>query len=426
MIVLGGDPLRTKRSNAEENMNNRKDIQAEEIYDLPYTDTPEERMELMRHKGGKMRLKTIKSSDILEAEIYPVWDNTAHASTKRVKRSSEDDRKYYDAKRKKYLTRLINTNFTNLDIWATLAYRDGELPESIEAAEHELEKFFRRLAYYAKKHNLPALKYIAVTEELSRDGEVVRVHHHIFINFRDRDMLEHIWGHDDRPNTRRLHADENGYDGAAHYTLKNIKGKKSYRYSQNLKKPTEYIADSKITARTATEMAVNRNYCETKLQKLYKGYELVSVSVRTSEFVSGFYIYSKFRKANLQSTAEDTGAIKPETLSKEQIRRLRKKLSKISALKKEIKSLERELQNAKTIAKKNAKTRITRAKSEISKLTTYFNQITKKVDPSDRALLRDRFINSIKLESLAYKYHYCDKSVVARRIDKILSRVRLR
>lgn len=406
-------------------MSNRKVINAEEYFDLPYTDTPEERMELMRHKGGKMRLKTIKSGDILEAEIYPVWDTTAHTSTKRVKRSSEDDRKYYDAKRKKYLTRLINTNFTDLDVWATLTYRDGELPVSIEAAEHELEKFFRRLSYYAKKHNLPALKYIAVTEELSRDGEVVRVHHHIFINFRDRDTLERIWGHDDRANTRRLHADENGYDGAAHYTLKNIKGKKSYRYSQNLKKPTEYIADSKITARTATEMAVNRNYCETKLQKLYKGYELVSISVRTSEFVSGFYIYSKFRKTNLQSTAEDI-VIKPETLSKEQIRRLRDKLSKITALKKEIKSLERELTNAKTIAQKNVKARITRAQSEISKLTTYFNQITKKLDPSDRALLRDRFINAIKLEPLADKYHYGDKSVVARRIDKILSRVKLR
>lgn len=405
-------------------MINRKDIQTE-VYDLPYTDTPEERMELMRHKGGKMRLKTIKSGDILEAEIYPVWDNTARIATKRVKRSSEDERKYYDAKRKKYLTRLINTNFTDADIWATLTYRDGELPGSIEAAEHELEKFFRRLSYYAKKHNLPSLKYIAVTEELSRDGEVVRVHHHIFINFRDRDTLERIWGHDDRPNTRRLHADENGYDGAAHYTLKNIKGKKSYRYSQNLKKPTEYIADSKITARTATEMAVNRQYCETKLQKLYKGYELVSVSVRTSEFVSGFYIYSKFRKANMKSTAEDI-VIKPETLGKDQIRRLRKKLTKISALKKEIKSLERELANAKTIAKKNAKARITRAQSEISKLTTYFNQITKKLDPSDRALLRDRFINSIKLEQIADKYHYGDKSVVARRIDKILSRVKLR
>lgn len=405
-------------------MINRKDIQTE-VYDLPYTDTPEERMELMRHKGGKMRLKTIKSGDILEAEIYPVWDNTARIATKRVKRSSEDERKYYDTKRKKYLARLINTNFTDLDVWATLTYRNGELPASIEAAEHELEKFFRRLSYYAKKHNLPSIKYIAVTEELSRDGEVTRVHHHIFINFRDRDTLERIWGHDDRPNTRRLHADENGYDGAAHYTLKNIKGKKSYRYSQNLKKPTEYIADSKITARTATEMAVNRQYCETKLQKLYKGYELVSVSVRTSEFVSGFYIYSKFRKANMQSTAEDI-VIKPETLGKDQIRRLRKKLTKISALKKEIKSLERELANAKTIAKKNAKARITRAQSEISKLTTYFNQITKKLDPSDRALLRDRFINSIKLEQIADKYHYGDKSVVARRIDKILSRVKLR
>lgn len=152
---------------------------------------------------------------------------------------------------------------------------------------------------YRTKHDFPPLKYIYVTEfENDEEKGKHRVHHHVVTNFPDRDVMEDLWRNGGRNNTRRLVADDSGYEGLARYIMKDPKGAKRYVASKNLKKPQITVADCKFTRRK-----VNRLYRETANRKavfenLYKGYQMTQFYGKTSEYVSGAYLYVKMKKRN--------------------------------------------------------------------------------------------------------------------------------
>ena len=141
-----------------------------ERYDLDdiyaYTDTDDERLQLLNDPHiVQYRTKTIKSGNVLECEIYPIWNT--HKSTvraRKVKSSRETQKRLNEKNATKNLIRLINTNFTDNDIWGTVTYSPEKLPPSVESAQKEMAKYFRRLKYYAERHNFPPLKYVYVTE----------------------------------------------------------------------------------------------------------------------------------------------------------------------------------------------------------------------------------------------------------------------
>ena len=233
----------------------------------------------------KYRTKTIKSGNVLEVEIYPIWDtHTSTARARRTKESRDAQKRLNHKNATKNVIRLVNANFTDSDFWGTFTYESRKLPKSLPDAQKEMSKFIRRLKYHAERKGYPPLKYVYVTEfENDAQKGKIRVHHHIVTNFPDRDVMEDLWKNGGRNNTRRLVADDSGYEGLSRYIMKDPKGAKRYIASKNLKKPQITVADCKFTRRK-----VNRLYRETANRKavfenLYKGYQMTQFYGNTSE-----------------------------------------------------------------------------------------------------------------------------------------------
>lgn len=245
----------------------------------------------------KYRTKTIKSGNVLEVEVYPIWDTHTSTSRARKTRESRPAQKRLNHKNAtKTAMRLINANFTDADFWGTFTYETKRLPDTLEEAQKEMSKFIRRLKYYAERHNFPPLKYVYVTEyENDPQKGKHRVHHHIVTNFPNRDIMEDLWKNGGRNQTRRLRADDSAYEGLSRYIMKDPKGAKRFVASKNLQKPKITVSDTKFTRRK-----VNRLYDETLNRKavfenLYKGYQMTSFYAKTSEYVTGAYIYVKMK-----------------------------------------------------------------------------------------------------------------------------------
>jgi len=262
----------------------------------------QERLSALQDKHiVRYRTKTIKSGKVLECEVYPVWDTRASLSRCRKIRESREAQKRLNQKNAvKNLIRLVNTNFTDKDIWGTFTYETSKLPKSVELAQKEMVKFIRRLKYYADTHNFEPLKYVYVTEfEDDEEKGKHRVHHHIVTNFPDRDVAEKLWRNGARKQTRRLQADDSGYEGMIRYILKDPRGTKRYVTSKNLDKPIITVADYKLTRKKVNKIVRGEVSPYNVFEDMYHDqYKLVDCFTKTSEYVSGAYIYAKMVRRN--------------------------------------------------------------------------------------------------------------------------------
>ena len=247
----------------------------------------------------KYRTKTIKSGDVLECEIYPVWKTYSEVRKAKASVSAQAQINLNHKNRVKNVIRLVNANFTDKDIWATYTYSDDLMPLTYDEAIKEMTKYIRRLKNYTKKHNQPELKYIYVTE-LSKKG---RFHHHIVINFQDRDVAEQLWKGGKRKQTRRLQADESGYEGLARYItkeeIKDSPNRKNYICSKNLIKPTITTSDYKVSRAQARKIAEGKINPIVLFQKLYQSYAFNDITFKTSDYVSGVYLYVKMHRLRI-------------------------------------------------------------------------------------------------------------------------------
>ena len=271
----------------------------EDAFTEGYEDTPEERIEAtMRSKDiSHYRMKTIKSGNILECEIYPVWNTRNGRRARKAKESRQSQRNLNDKNAKKRLIRLLNANFAEGDIWATFTYDKKHLPQTVEKAQRQMVNYIRRLNYYIKKHGGDPLKFIYVTEyeDDPKKGKK-RVHHHIVMNFRDRDVAEAMWHGGARTQSRRLQPDEFGLEGLARYISKDPRGTKRYVCSKNLKQPIITIADKKITRRKARTIVENQDEAAAIFGSIYRGYYFNDIKAYFSEYASGAYIYVRMWK----------------------------------------------------------------------------------------------------------------------------------
>lgn len=142
----------------------------------------------------------------------------------------------------KRLAREINCNFGGGDLWVTLRYDPAHLPESMEAAKADREKFLRTLRRKYKKATGIDLKYIiASSQKDSKTGGAVRLHHHLIVPAGAEELLKAIWPSADDVVIR--HLDGRGdYTGVARYLVSNGDtgaegGEKRYTCSKNLAKP---------------------------------------------------------------------------------------------------------------------------------------------------------------------------------------------
>ena len=278
----------------------RKNTYPCEEYDDFYEDFLSEGSVIDNRSVAGYRMKTITSGKYRECEIYPIFSSKQVAQRGKRKKETRKVQRLLNRKNaRKKLIRLLNANFTDDDIWATFTYDKDHLPANKEAAHRFFRNYIRRLAYWMEKHGKGELKYVFVTEDIE-NGEKVRINHHLVTNFPDRDIAEKMWKGGARTQTRRLQADDAGYEGLARYITKarefGVKNERMWSASHNLVRPKETVSDTAVTRRRMSRFCLNYSDAEDFLRMKNGEYLLTGeIEIKFSEFVPGAYLYAKMR-----------------------------------------------------------------------------------------------------------------------------------
>lgn len=246
--------------------------------------------------GVAYQTKTTKAGNQLEADIYPLFASRKDAPRSKRRKKSRPSQKNLNCKRaRKYLNNLASANFGEGDYWCTFTYDNEHFPDSMDQADRNFTNFVRRVNRWRKKDGKGNAKYICVTEYSEEKGKKVRCHHHVlFPGDMDRDELEKKWTYGKRNQTRRIDPDPNTHiAGIVSYISKDPKGRKRWRSSKNLKKPTVTKSASKFGKRTVQRMATDRAYLEQRITKAYPGYRFVDAEVKINDINGGFYVYAR-------------------------------------------------------------------------------------------------------------------------------------
>lgn len=249
-------------------------------------------------KTGKLKCayvtKTITSGKVKEVEIYPEYTSYQLKKNHEVKRlSSKARRNLNDRNSRKYLNRLINCNFGDDDIWATLTYDNNHLPKNEDEALKKFQYYIRKMNKYRSKKGLDKARYIYITESSSNGRK--RFHHHMIVDHDlTMDEIERLWPYGRRNNTRRIKEDKEGLNGLARYLTKEkdrAKGKKRWNCSKGLKKPTVTKSYTKLSMKKIRDMTANHNMIRETIEKLYPGMIYCEERAMFNQFNSRTYFY---------------------------------------------------------------------------------------------------------------------------------------
>ena len=100
--------------------------------------------------------------EYMEVVIFPVYTH-AKKRSKRKKPTSEIQQRLNRRHSEGKLRRLLHTNFSYMDTFATLTFDDAHLPASVEDAQRLLQNFLRRVKRRYGKLGIDP-KYIYVLE----------------------------------------------------------------------------------------------------------------------------------------------------------------------------------------------------------------------------------------------------------------------
>lgn len=239
------------------------------------------------------RTKTIESGDLLEVEVYPVWN-----TRRQVGRAREAAPGHLDALRKmneKYakdkIVRLVNTNFTESDISLYFTYRNPG--QDMERVKRDVQNYIRRARNWHMKHGTGEMKYLYVIE-VNAEGN--RYHVHMILSGVDREVAEGLWKHG-RRSSDRLQPDDFGLTGLSLYLTKAPQGRRRWAGSKNLKKPVEKRRDKHLGQRRVHEVATGfHEVGPGVLEELFKGYRYLDGDVKNSRYVEGTYIRARLRR----------------------------------------------------------------------------------------------------------------------------------
>lgn len=269
--------------------------------------------EMLKH-GYKClyALKEIRSGEQLEIEIYPLFSKVEEIpEAGRIKKdNSKAQNNLNDKNARKYVERLLNTNFGDGDIWVTLTYEDGAEPETWEEALKNMQKYISRVNYHRKKKGLPKARYIYITE-YDPDADIRWNHHLIMDGAMEMDVIEKLWKKGRRNRTRRMNKDECGLTGMAHYITKaenRKKGERRWNSSKGLEKPEIRVVKSKQPEKNKGNYKPIRKYVDDmvrdqekirdRMKKWYPDYTYTSSEVFYNDFNSMFYIHVRLRDVN--------------------------------------------------------------------------------------------------------------------------------
>jgi hypothetical protein len=243
------------------------------------------------------RTKVIESGDQLEVETYPIWKTSMTRLFRELKPTRAAQAALNVKNTRKRMIRLTNANFGAADIYLTLTYAPKRFPATVEAADKEIANYMRRVKHYAKRHGQPELKYIYVTDFGADPKSKKRVHHHIIMNFANRDIAEKLWNGGGITDSSRLQPDEEyGLTGLAQYISNVTNGRKRFVTSKNLKQPEIMINDGIFGKRLIKRVFYNRADAAAEYEKRFPGYKFTGIKKYVSDWVSGVYMYVQMRR----------------------------------------------------------------------------------------------------------------------------------
>jgi len=266
--------------------------------------------------------KEITAGQQFEIEIYPEFKKVSDTpEAGRIKRdNTKAQNSLNDKNARKYVTRKINENFTDRDIWITLTYSTDNEPKDQEEALKNIQNYIARLRYRRKKLGLSQIRYLYITEH-DPDADI-RWHHHIIMDGAlDMDTVEKTWKKGERNETRRLDLDEYGLAGLANYiTKEKNRGKceKRWNCSKNLKqfrvrkiygKKKEYKPEKgKYTpiGKYINNFVRDRRVLEDQIKKWYPDNKLLDTAVYYNDFNGMFYITARMQKGKANETRAGT------------------------------------------------------------------------------------------------------------------------
>lgn len=280
------------------------------------------------------REKKIKSGRLLEVDFYPIMENGRRLPTRapKIAPSLPEQIRYNRTQAIKKLIRLVNANFDSTDNFLHPTYRAKDAPQTEKEAKRDVVNFLRRIktrrASELKRQqqklksaraaadklqeneflieeikNIKTkidklsedLRYIYVMEQVTyktgRYSGRNNWHFHMFITGGlDPAVIETIWERG-ATNCNRFQPEKFGPESAAVYMSKDPKGKKSFVYSRNLKKPDVLPPkDGKITARGVEKLAAQRVDDAEYWERRYKGYRFIRCYARLNPFNGHWYV----------------------------------------------------------------------------------------------------------------------------------------
>lgn len=242
--------------------------------------------------------KTVKAGKIFDVEIYPEFTRKQQDKSIR-KRDPTAQKNLNDRNAKKKLERLIQTNFSNNDLYLTFTYDENYLPPDIEQAEKSIKNFIRRINYRRKKEGLNNAKYIYITEYSHK--KKIRCHHHLIMDGAlEVNTVDNMWkcGY---TKISRIRADENGtLSQLSSYLSKDPAGTKRWTSSINLKKPVERKSYTRFTARKVKRIVEQKTDLKQALEQIYKRYEYIKHEIRYNAVNNQVYIYARMIERNRQ------------------------------------------------------------------------------------------------------------------------------
>lgn len=266
------------------------------------------------------RTRTIKAGSLLYCSSYPIWDTTtrkdAQAMLDKVKErkgTTDAQRKLNARKAEEKMVQLINANFGPGDHLVTCTYAQGKEPPDLPTAQKHMRNYLARIKRLCRRKGVSDPEYVYVTEVTNSNRWGTRYHHHMVLKASlPRADVEALWiKQHGICNTRAAQKLREGLTGWAKYIAKQICSeaheqrrtldetlKRSHRYAASkgliIPQPTE--ADKKISRRRVEKIAqdIRRDpdLARLHVEACYPGYEVLEMQVKTSEWVTGAYVYA--------------------------------------------------------------------------------------------------------------------------------------
>ena len=258
------------------------------------------------------RTQTVKAGKLMYVKSYPIWDTTTRRDAE-DKLARAKERKGTTAAQKRLnarhaserLEQLINANFGAGDLLLSLTYRKTDAPKTAEEAQKNVRNFLARLRRLCRKQGAPEPQYVYVTETKTSKWEGTTFHHHMALKVDlPRDEVEALWRKKHGYGDIKIAWDkENNLTQWAKYMAKEVCAgvhaeeyaqKHRWAASKGLMVPPARESDKKISRRRveaiAREMLRDQDTAKLHMEACYPGYEVLEMTVRTSEWVGGAYV----------------------------------------------------------------------------------------------------------------------------------------